>query len=330
MLMQNFNRLDAVSLELYAAGDFVLFWISVGCMVLAVAIQCVLVDTTMRRRLLSLFHLKLFFDAIHCFRTAHLSGGYGTAKFTEGVYEATLEGVLQSYKLLRDLVRDNQAPTVLLSLSIVASWNSIALVLNMFLEGEVMDELRAKKWQRYLSLYSFHVVEIGSRTVALACLGVAFEPALLGLAPVGLLLRLALRCAHQSDVSGGMLLASLFLDSVWDSRQAFRSASVLTLVENVAAVAYFASTNQNTNMPVMLVGIALPTLLLVLRICMHLCVMERPWARFGTSSAAFRQQETVVQNPLADKSVPRAVADGNAAAGAGGIVRRVAGMLAHI
>ena len=108
-------------------------------------------------------------------------------------------------------------------------------------EGEVMDELREKKWQRYLSLYSFHVVEIGSRTVALACLGVAFEPALLGLAPVGLLFRLALRRAHQSGVSIGMLLASLFLDSVWDSRQAFRSASMLTLVENVAAVTYFAA-----------------------------------------------------------------------------------------
>ena len=321
-----------VTIDMYNdPNDSTLFWISVACMVLAVAVQCILVDTSHQRRLMSVLHVKLLVDAYRSFTGGHINAGYGTAKFVEAVYESTIEGLLQSYKVLRDLQQRDQYPSVLLVLSIVASWNSIALVLNMFLDAQLMENLQARKWQRYLWLYAFHFFEIASRTVSLACLATVHETYFFVSLAGALLLRLTLRCIDADEnTSVGLAVASLFIDSVWNSKSTFRRASLLTVVESSACISLYA-----WQQPRMLVIVTVATLLLVSKVILHFLVMEQRWnRRFEIASRRGSAVESrlpgaEVENPMQskrDKQVLRAVADANTATGVAGFGRRLANM----
>merc|ERR1712139_169504 len=103
LLLRYLSANVQVTIDMYKDKDVTLFWISVACMLLAIAIQCVLVDTSHLRRLMSVLHVKLLVDAYQSFIGGHIIAGYGTAKFVEAVYESTIEGLLQSYKALKDL-----------------------------------------------------------------------------------------------------------------------------------------------------------------------------------------------------------------------------------
>ena len=65
--------------------------LSCCCIVLAIMVQFILVDRSMKRRALSLFQLKLLADAVSSWKAHSVTQGYATAKFTEATYEALSE-----------------------------------------------------------------------------------------------------------------------------------------------------------------------------------------------------------------------------------------------
>ena len=65
--------------------------LSILAMVLPTAVQIVAVDKSSKRRLLSFFQMKLLVDGFKSLKGEEMTAGYGTAKFTEGVYEALPE-----------------------------------------------------------------------------------------------------------------------------------------------------------------------------------------------------------------------------------------------
>ena len=70
------------------------YWLtalSIGCICLGIAVQVLLVDKGWKRRLMSVSHVKLLVDGYASFTGGVLTQGYGTAKFTEAVYESLLE-----------------------------------------------------------------------------------------------------------------------------------------------------------------------------------------------------------------------------------------------
>jgi len=164
---------------------------------------------------------------------------------------------LQTFYFLKKTNENSADFDIFVVISILSSVNSMAFVLLMFLEsnaihhaptvdntdlesGELSKKL--KKWlfakstrKVKLGLYMYHVGEIFSRVLVFALLGFAFGRYSFVVGAASLAIRVSFNmCYKVKDMSLGLLVASLVLDSVWSSLSSFRAASLLTLVEGVA------------------------------------------------------------------------------------------------
>ena len=90
--------MHTVTMEWYAEGESRLVALSCCCICLGIGVQVVLVDKGMKRRLMSISQVKLLVDGYASLKGGVLTQGYGTAKFTEAVYEAFSEvGAIDSH-----------------------------------------------------------------------------------------------------------------------------------------------------------------------------------------------------------------------------------------
>ena len=87
----NICFVNTVTVEWYVEKEYWLAALSIGCICLGIAVQVLLVDKGWKRRLMSVSHVKLLVDGYASFTGGVLTQGYGTAKFTEAVYESLLE-----------------------------------------------------------------------------------------------------------------------------------------------------------------------------------------------------------------------------------------------
>ena len=224
-----------VTCNWFREGKLSLFALSVACLLLPVFIQWMFVDRTPKRAMLTFFQLKLLVDGWASFFGGEITRGYGTAKFAEAVYEASIEGILQSYEALNQFKAGKELELTLV-VSVLLSLNSIAWVLLLFQTGHMLLNFRTKVF-----LYFYHVAALGFRTLSFALLGFAMHAYSFPLAMVCLAVRAGLyyfmNTGANSNMHMSMVVASVLIDSVWADPPRFRAASVLTFVEGILITA---------------------------------------------------------------------------------------------
>ena len=224
-----------VTCNWFLEGKLSLFALSVACLLLPVFIQWMFVDRTPKRAMLTFFQLKLLVDGWASFFGGEITPGYGTAKFAEAVYEASIEGILQSYEALNQFKAGKELELTLV-VSVLLSLNSIAWVLLLFQTGHMLLNFRTKVF-----LYFYHVAALGFRTLSFALLGFAMHAYSFPLAMVCLAVRAGLyyfmNTGANSNMHMSMVVASVLIDSVWADPPRFRAASVLTFVEGILITA---------------------------------------------------------------------------------------------
>jgi hypothetical protein len=249
-----------------------------------------MVDTTWFRRLLTTTHLKLLFDGFKSYTQETMTAGYGTAKFVEAVYEATVEATLQCYKAFQDHA-DGKGLSAELLFSVGMSFNAIATALMLFLEPNVTFKFDCAEGLPYLGLYLYHVVEIAFRVFSFSLLGFAsmqsYGRITFAALFVVIVLRTGIRRFFCAGMPVGMLVAAVFVDSAWPDIASYRTGSALTILENALFViwptVYLLPTSTAQS-----VGI-ISGLLLVVRVLLWWGMMEesRSWSRYYKKKAAF-------------------------------------------
>ena len=241
-----------VTVGWFRDSETVLAWLSVGAISLSVLVQWALVDKTFWRRLLTLSQLKVLVDAFSSLRAGSVVPGYATAKFSEAVYEATSEGILQIFKAVKDYHNGEAVDTFLL-VSIFSSVNTVALVLLMYLEQGVVPKQSqlCERVVRKCGLHLYHTSEILLRIFTLALLGfglgrLSFVVGILCLFVRAVVLVGFQRHGGHGDWSLGLVLTVFFVDSVCNDRRSFRILSVMTVIESAVFV-WFATSHGNTD-----------------------------------------------------------------------------------
>jgi hypothetical protein len=246
-----------VTVNWFNEGKHELFALSVAAMLLPILIQWMFIDKSLSRGAQSFFQVKLAFDGWNSLKEGTVTPEFAAAKFAEGVYEASAEGILQTYDALNVLAETGTIDQSLL-ISVFFSLYSMANVLLLFIDGwqdggdaSLTDEERAEighkpfckmKKVKKLRVWLYHVTEVGFRILSFAMLGFALNSLSFLVALFSLAIRFLLYwyCVPDEDsktrntMSKSMVVASVLVDSVWDSKKCLAAASTCTAIEGAA------------------------------------------------------------------------------------------------
>jgi hypothetical protein len=261
-----------VTVTWFSEGKHELFALSVAAMLLPILIQWVFIDKSLSRGAQSFFQVKLAFDGWNSWNEGMVTPGFAAAKFAEGVYEASAEGILQTYDALNVLAETGTIDQSLL-ISVIFSLYSMANVLLLFIDGwkanegdddddddddeedddedddveradmkKIIKPFCKMKKVKKMRLWLYHLTEVGFRILSFAMLGFAlnslsFLVALFSLAIRFLLYRYCVPDEYsktRNTMSKSMVVASVLVDSVWDSKKCLAAASTCTAIEGAA------------------------------------------------------------------------------------------------
>jgi hypothetical protein len=245
-----------VTVSWFNEGKRDLFALSVAAMLVPILIQWAFIDKSTSRRAQSFFQVKLAVDGWNSFNEEMVTPGFAAAKFAEGVYEASAEGILQMYDALNVLAVTGKIKHSLV-ISAIFSLHSMASVLLLFIdgwkeaEGRERGEERAQightpfcklKMVKRMRLRLYHIAEVGFRILSFAMLGFALNSLSFLVALGSLAIRFLVYYVHitywsskkKSTMSKSMVVASTFVDSVWDTRNCLTTASICTAIEGAA------------------------------------------------------------------------------------------------